>query len=172
MQAVLDTPNHTLDNLTRLFALEEPNLLRLPQAAPESYLIQQIRERAYHESEDSLRSVCDVWLNGKLHLKHRGSHYPISRTMGVDPANGPDAYRKNPTTVSILSTLSKTERFGAPSVFVCVQRRYYFPTGFYSLVTVTRSSSQLVMVSRNSGISTGSSASYSLRPPVSASWKR
>jgi hypothetical protein len=80
-QSVSSTPDLDLDSLARLFILEEPSLYRLPDGAQESYVIQQIYGRAYHEGDDSLRGACDTWLNGRLHLRHSGLRYPSSQAL-------------------------------------------------------------------------------------------
>ncbi|MBX3082919.1 MAG: TIR domain-containing protein [Anaerolineae bacterium] len=78
----VSTPLDSLIALKRLFLLEEPNLITLPEAMGGIFVIQQIRDRAYHEVDATLVSICDNWLNGKAHINHIGpSHYPKNKAL-------------------------------------------------------------------------------------------
>ena len=80
-QTILSSTDPALNKLVRLLTLEEPTLIRLPEGAQASYIVQQIRERAHHEGDDDLRAACDAWLDGKPHLRHSGLRYPASSAL-------------------------------------------------------------------------------------------
>ncbi|MEZ4669524.1 MAG: NB-ARC domain-containing protein [Anaerolineae bacterium] len=70
-----------LNSLTRLLTLEEPHLRVLPDGVQDSYVIQQIRERAYHEGDDALSERCEQWLQDKGYLWHNGLRYQSSKAL-------------------------------------------------------------------------------------------
>jgi len=71
----------SLGALTRLLLLEEAHLRQLPTGAGSGYVIQQVRERAYHEGDEALQAACEEWLKDKLHLRHIGTRYPVNKAL-------------------------------------------------------------------------------------------
>lgn len=64
-----------------MFGLEAHHVRRTLISEVPTYLIQHIRERAHHQSDDALSTACDTWLAGRAHLRSA----PAWRTP-VDPA--------------------------------------------------------------------------------------
>ena len=80
-QAVLPTANAHLVTLIRVFLLAEPHLLHVSDGVQESYVLQQIRDRAYHEGVEPLISDCDVWLENKRYIRNVGKAFPADAAL-------------------------------------------------------------------------------------------